>query len=760
MVKKYAKKSLAGLITLFMLIMMMPMTVFAASTDTRENVSAGGGYVVNLSTTWAAACFAFTPSVTGYYAFTSNASVGDPYFFLTTASNRSTVFNSLASTGGQSETARTYSLTYNDDSGASLGSTGRDFKANYLCYAGVTYYCFASKYSNNQTNYMFYVSQPSYNSVTLNRNGGTGGSSYYYNNGAKWLYTSSSSATNYITPPTRSGYIFTGYYTATSGGTRYVDSNGYISGSNYNGTLYAQWQQNVFTLTYNNQGAANTTATVSLGSALPSSVAIPARTGYTFNGYYTASSGGTQYYTSTGARNTSATMSGNMTLYAQWSPRQYTVTYNGMSGASYGANKPSTHTYGQSTTVSDPTKADYTFMGWSINGGNTLSRNLVLASTSYTGNISLTANWKKTTDVTIEDDANLQADTAANQADLKKVFENPVTDTTKGVTLNELSNNASVTLKLTVKNTVGSPAGEEQIKEAAQGEVVKFFDAKVVKEVTALNQTTTTTTLKEIPVNVAVTIPLTGDLANKKSYSVFRYHTYLDKYNNNIEEIHQISDDPSNSEYYVIENGSLVVYTRMFSTFAIAAGETTISPTPSYNGTMADASSDIDVQGRISQKGLEAIYKLDVTWGNMLFNFTVAKEWDPYNHTYSGASYKWSDESFLNGNNKITTTNHSNADVYANFALAKEPGQLENVEAKFKAVNSDTSDETTRFYIPKVTAESAQAISADTYLWLSGTPTNFPGGTPSTGTETPVTKVGVITMTITPDEAGGLTPKS
>ncbi|MDU7026648.1 InlB B-repeat-containing protein [Robinsoniella peoriensis] len=754
MIKKNRKRSIAFLTAVIIMVAIFPLTAFAAGLSS-YSISAGSVKNCNFPSHWAGDVFTFTPSVTGYYRFYSYSNTeGDPYFYLTNSSGYNSVYNALASTGYRNDTARDNSLVYNDDSGG-----GRDFSLSYLCYAGQTYYCFATKYSSAQTTYNFLIDGPSYNTVTLNKNGGSGGSNYYYNNVAYWLYTNSSSSTNYITPPTRSGYTFTGFYNQTSGGTRMIDSNGYIRSGNYNGTLYAQWQQNVYTLTFNNQGVANTTATVTSGASLPGSVTPPKRDGYDFTGYYTASSGGNQYYTSTGARNTATAMSGNLTLYARWIPKQFNITYEGMSGAAYGSSNPGTHTYGQATTVSDPTKTEHTFMGWSVNGQNTLSRNLVLGATSYTNNITLTANWKKQTDVSIEDTVDLQANTQENKADLNKVFENPVSDAAAGVTSDEMSNNASVKLTLKVTNTVGSPAGETQIKEAAQGEIVKFFDAKVEKTITSLSGTPTTTTLKEIPVRIAVSIPLTGELADKASYSVFRYHTFMDK-NNPVEEIHQISSDPRDSEYYTIENENLIVYTRMFSTFAIAAGEKVMTPSPSYNGNMADATSDIDVQGRISQKGLEAVYKMDISWGSMVFDFTIAKEWDPYNHMYTGASYKWSDESFLNGNNKITTTNHSNADVFANFTIVKETGQLEGVDVKFKAVNADTSDAVNPYYIPKVAAENATPSSVDTYLWLSGTPQNLPGGTPATGQETTITKVGVITMTVTPDESGGLTPKS
>lgn len=54
---------------------------------------------------------------------------------------------------------------------------------------------------------------------------------------------------NNITPPTKNGLYFCGYYTATNGGgVKYIDSNGYLTSSadnkhfTSNGTLYAYWK--------------------------------------------------------------------------------------------------------------------------------------------------------------------------------------------------------------------------------------------------------------------------------------------------------------------------------------------------------------------------------------------------------------------------------------------------------------------------------------------------------------------------------------
>lgn len=130
---------------------------------------------------------------------------------------------------------------------------------------------------------------------------------------------SSSSATvtvgsTYGTLPTasRSGYSFTGWYTAASGGTK-IEAGTKVSNSS-NHTLYAQWKAASVTVTYNANGGSVSpaSAAVTYGGTYPT-LPTPTRSGYTFNGWYTAESGGTKI-TSGSKVNTAS----NHTIYAQW----------------------------------------------------------------------------------------------------------------------------------------------------------------------------------------------------------------------------------------------------------------------------------------------------------------------------------------------------------------------------------------------------------------------------------------------------------
>ncbi len=81
----------------------------------------------------------------------------------------------------------------------------------------------------------------------------------------------------------------------------------------------------------------------------------PTWTGYTFTGWYTNSSLTTKY-------NFSSTTCGEKTLYAGWTPKKYTLTFN-MNGG--GTAKSVSIAYNTTITpINNPTRTGYTFTGW------------------------------------------------------------------------------------------------------------------------------------------------------------------------------------------------------------------------------------------------------------------------------------------------------------------------------------------------------------------------------------------------------------
>jgi len=115
----------------------------------------------------------------------------------------------------------------------------------------------------------------------------------------------------------------------------------------------------------------------------------PARTGYNFTGWNTLQNGsGTPFIATT-------TVSSNITVYAQWQARPYTVTFN-KNGGDTEANPPSKTVTYPVTTVgtlpAPPTRAEnYTFTGWNTlpNGSGTS----FTAATAVSADITVYAQW-------------------------------------------------------------------------------------------------------------------------------------------------------------------------------------------------------------------------------------------------------------------------------------------------------------------------------------------------------------------------------
>lgn len=143
-----------------------------------------------------------------------------------------------------------------------------------------------------------------------------------------------------------------------------------------------------YTISYNANGGsgAPSSQTKYYGTNITLSAAKPTRTGYTFKGWATSSSGSVSY--SAGA---SYTANASVTLYAVWSAVTYTVSYNTNGGSTVSSQ---TKTYGTALTLAAaPTKTNYTFKGWATtNGGNVV----YAAKASYTANASVTlyAVWE------------------------------------------------------------------------------------------------------------------------------------------------------------------------------------------------------------------------------------------------------------------------------------------------------------------------------------------------------------------------------
>jgi len=111
--------------------------------------------------------------------------------------------------------------------------------------------------------------------------------------------------------PTYAGHTFEGWFVEPAGGGAAVTYPYFPMSST---TLYAQWIPNATdTVSFNTEGGGAVSSLSGLDGTVVSLPNAPTYAGYTFDGWFTAPSGGT-------ALTSPYTLAGSVTLYAQWTP--------------------------------------------------------------------------------------------------------------------------------------------------------------------------------------------------------------------------------------------------------------------------------------------------------------------------------------------------------------------------------------------------------------------------------------------------------
>ena len=278
--------------------------------------------------------------------------------------------------GGGTPNPKTITKNYNVALGTlpTCSRTGYTFKGWYTATSGGTKITTSTKVTANVT----YYAQWTINSYTATFNGNGGGTP-----NPQTITKNYNVAIGTLPTCSRTGYTFKGWYTAASGGTKITTSTKVTA----NVTYYAQWTINSYTATFDGNGGSNGTSitknyNVALGT-LPTST----RTGYTFNGWYTAKSGGTKITTST-------TMpANNVTYYAQWTINSYTFTLGSCTGATTtGSTASGSKNYNTTITLKATASTGYTWSKW-VSSNTSLVANKTAASTTFSmpaGNITMT----------------------------------------------------------------------------------------------------------------------------------------------------------------------------------------------------------------------------------------------------------------------------------------------------------------------------------------------------------------------------------
>ena len=215
------------------------------------------------------------------------------------------------------------------------------------------------------TNYIYY-----------NPNGGSGST--------QTVTKDSKGSISIASAPTRSGYTFAGWNTKADGtGTTYNPGSTYSSNAGL--YLYAHWVPNSITFRYHPNGGSQPDNYVSWNAAanqgFPDShwnytngTYYMTRHGYTATGYYAKADGSCSVHEDYNFSSYSDlcekygvsinTKSTTIDIYAQWSPNNYTVSFNANGGSGV---SNITAPYESLVTLPTPTKAGYTFLGWQGN---------------------------------------------------------------------------------------------------------------------------------------------------------------------------------------------------------------------------------------------------------------------------------------------------------------------------------------------------------------------------------------------------------
>ena len=190
----------------------------------------------------------------------------------------------------------------------------------------------------------------------------------YYSNGQEVMIS------NQV--PSRVGYAFSGWNTFADGsGTQYGPQSVLIM-PNSRIVLYAQWQANMYILTFNkntNDQVENMPQDISynIGEDITIPSNTPVRVGYTFLGWNTTSEGtGAQYQ----PNEIIVGLNQDSILYAQWAQNTVDLVYESNT-ADVVENLPQSQSFvpGTITTISEqvPTRNGYTFNGWNSESNGT-----------------------------------------------------------------------------------------------------------------------------------------------------------------------------------------------------------------------------------------------------------------------------------------------------------------------------------------------------------------------------------------------------
>lgn len=344
-IKRFSKRSLAMLLSILMIVsafFVMGTVTAYAGTNWNANIFFRVPDSWNLST---------YPNVQAWAVQSSSASSGTKYAYLL----------GNMSVAGTTSNSRLYHAWVS---------------ANHSTW-GTEYIAFTANTSNWGTG-DFYISTCGQYTAPLNYGATNSSGSYLFspsnatNNTATNNNTMSGvyNGTNRdVLKKNQDFYVYTNGASSATGGSVAVTAH-YVNGSSFNGSS-AIASSNI-TVNSSDSGAHEQYGGAVEGSKV--TMTATAATGYDFDGYYTAATGGSLISSDASY---SYYVFGAKSIYARFKPKTYTITYNkGANGTGTVASTTKTHGVNATLSSSTFTRSGYTQTGWSTTDGGSKAYNL------------------------------------------------------------------------------------------------------------------------------------------------------------------------------------------------------------------------------------------------------------------------------------------------------------------------------------------------------------------------------------------------
>jgi uncharacterized repeat protein (TIGR02543 family) len=213
----------------------------------------------------------------------------------------------------------------------------------------------------------------------------------------------------------KTGYTFAGWSLSTDGsGTVYSPSNTTTIAMSSNRILYAKWSANSFLVSFDSNTATSgsiSSQTYTAGTAQALTTNSFTKTGYTFSGWATTSSGAVVY-----SNSQSVTLYETTTVYAKWNANSFPVIFDSNTATS-GSMSNQTYTSGtaQALTANGFAKSGSSFAGWatSANGSVVYTNS---QSISLTETTTVYAKWTADGSKTVTFNSNYDTATTTTQS--------------------------------------------------------------------------------------------------------------------------------------------------------------------------------------------------------------------------------------------------------------------------------------------------------------------------------------------------------